>query len=412
MAAYYILGVHRTVLITALFNILTAYAFLALLKQHTHPSPLSLEFPTLLAYLSTPTISILHPLTLPALLPPEYPKLLRLAAAALACLVAWRQYLPEPYGLHHVQLNESGAEWGNMGLWEPGRAGFERAAEALALRVIAAGRCKKGGKVLDVGHGTGDSLLLHLQHPSVPRPSLLVGITSLAEQHTRSHSRLRTYALPSSSTTVRLFQGDAISRPPLFAPVLFGHYAKGKHEHPLYWDSSFPLFDSILSIDSAYHYSPRAAFFSQAFRRLAPGGTLALADVLFAPPEETSLGQRAAREGLAALMSVPLTNLVQECEYTSQLQRLGFTDVRIEDVTPSVFPGFGKYLASRGGAWAGFANVVTCWRWAGARVVLDAPPLPRKTPKTVNKNEKVNKWDLLTYEECVTILAKYDRLAG
>src|SRR5882762_9807922 len=42
----------------------------------------------------------------------------------------------------------------------------------------------------DVGHGSGESLILQISHPEVPRPSRLTGITSLKTHHQRSSDRV------------------------------------------------------------------------------------------------------------------------------------------------------------------------------------------------------------------------------
>ncbi|KZP00966.1 S-adenosyl-L-methionine-dependent methyltransferase [Calocera viscosa TUFC12733] len=370
MPARYILGIRDNVLLAASARLVLAYALFALLSNDPRPALFSLRYLTLLALLSAPAFSLLHPLTLLALFP-SAPLSARLLGATISALLSWRRYLPEPYGLFHVELNEREAEWMNMGL--SGEGGFERAAERMALRVIEAGRCRPGGKVLDVGHGTGDSLLLHLSHPTVPRPSLLAGITSVPIQHARASSRcLRDLEkLPGVRPTLKLFCGDAISRPPSFAPVIWGHWEGKSHEHPLYWDSSFPLFDSILSIDSAFHYEPRERFFQQAFRRLAPGGMLALGDVCFHLPPTIGLGQALTRAAIAALMDVPAVNIISLPQYVNQLQRIGFADVQVEEVTERVFPGCAAHLArQRGVAWKAFAPVIRLWMWAGARFVI------------------------------------------
>ncbi|KAE9411083.1 hypothetical protein BT96DRAFT_1054317 [Gymnopus androsaceus JB14] len=57
---------------------------------------------------------------------------------------------------------------------------------ALALKLIRTAQCKEQGKVLDVGHGTGESLILLLTHPSIPHPSHLTGITSIPLHHPRA----------------------------------------------------------------------------------------------------------------------------------------------------------------------------------------------------------------------------------
>jgi SAM-dependent methyltransferase len=118
---------------------------------------------------------------------------------------------------------------------------------------------------LDVGHGTGESLIFLLTHPSVARPSHLTGITSLASHHQRSQARV---ARLNQTVPVDLHAGDAVYRP-------------GAHKHP-FDPSASDKFDTILALDCAYHFRSRAEFLRQAYGRLRPGGAVTLADICFA----------------------------------------------------------------------------------------------------------------------------------
>ncbi|KAJ6575182.1 S-adenosyl-L-methionine-dependent methyltransferase [Mycena capillaripes] len=262
----------------------------------------------------------------------------------------------DPYGEFHLAFNKlpgddvARTEWLNMGYWKDTNV-FPQACEALALKLVQAAGCKPGGKVLDVGHGTGESLILLLTYPSVPRPAQLTGITSLPSHHQRSQARVARLNQP---VPVVLHAGDAIYRP-------------GCHSHPLD-PSSGEYFDTILALDCAYHFRPRSQFLRQAYARLHPGGSLALADICFAPG---ALQTRWTRCVTAVLRLMPRENMISTDEYVAQMREIGFTEVQLEDITEDVFPGFVSFLRTRGVGWWTFAVVFTIFvRTSCARFVL------------------------------------------
>ncbi|KAJ6610058.1 S-adenosyl-L-methionine-dependent methyltransferase, partial [Mycena sp. CBHHK59/15] len=264
----------------------------------------------------------------------------------------------DPYGLFHLTLNRlplddpaapPRTEWLNMGYWRDTDV-FPDACQALALKLIQAARCKPGGKVLDVGHGSGESLILLLTHPSVPRPSCLNGITSLESHYRRSQARV---ARLDQDVPVVLHAGDAI-------------YRAGCIEHPLD-PSSDEHFDTILALDCAYHFQPRTAFLRQSYDRVLPGGSVALADICFAP---SALQTRWTRLVTALLRLMPRQNLVSTDEYLAQMRTIGYVDVELEDITEDVFPGFIKFLRKRGFMWWAFGRILGAFAGAGARFVV------------------------------------------
>lgn len=222
--------------------------------------------------------------------------------------------------------------------------------------------------LIDVGHGSGDSLLLQVWHSRVPRPSLLIGITSLSAHHNRSKTRLlaalkhRQAEHSSPLIRAKLFQGDAI----------YYETSKSSSEsesdvHPLSPDSPF-TFDTVLALDCAYHFRTRARFLQQSYAKLAPGGRIALADIYFSTSSpSSSRPSQLMTFILSSLRVMPCDNVITKEEYIAEMKRIGYVEVEVEDITEYVFPGFVKFLSGRGGAWKAFVSVMAWLQRRGAR---------------------------------------------
>ncbi len=74
-------------------------------------------------------------------------------------------------------------------------------------------------------------------------------------------------------------------------------------------------FGTIVCIEAAFHFPSRIAFFENAHRVLAPGGYLAMADIISVP------------------FSGEDASVVAPADYQALLYRLGFDEVRVSDVT-------------------------------------------------------------------------------
>jgi len=241
---------------------------------------------------------------------------------------------------------------------------FPEACEALALRVLNAARYKPEGNVLDVGYGTGESIILQLTHPSIPRPSHLTGITSLKSHFERSLRRVERLRSSVESfpkrPAVDLHCGDAV-------------YRTSSVNHPLDPRSKLPPFTAILAIDCAYHFNGRSAFLRQSFARLAPGGRIALADIAFKPSTVTT-------RALASLLRfMPKCNMVSKAEYVQVMTDIGYVDVELEDLSEEVFPDFVRFLKGRGLGWKLFGMILERYYKDGARFVLIAGSKSRVT---------------------------------
>ncbi len=136
--------------------------------------------------------------------------------------------------------------WLNLGLWEG--PGTEDEAETACRRLVetVAAALPSAGVVLDVGNGLGT------QDPviaEVLRPSRLIAVNITEWQLSAGRARLREAA-------ARGVAGDATRLPVAAGSV-----------------------DGVISVEAAFHFRSRRAFFDECFRVLRPGGVLSTSDI-------------------------------------------------------------------------------------------------------------------------------------
>jgi cyclopropane fatty-acyl-phospholipid synthase-like methyltransferase len=136
--------------------------------------------------------------------------------------------------------------WLNLGLWEG--PGAEDEAEAACRRLVRtlAQALPAGGAIVDVGNGLGaqDPLIAELA-----RPRRLVAVNITEWQLAAGRDRLRrAAAAPVAGDAVRL-------------PVADG------------------TVDGVISVEAAFHFRSRKAFFDACYRVLRPGGVLSMSDI-------------------------------------------------------------------------------------------------------------------------------------
>ncbi|KAF5377499.1 hypothetical protein D9615_005348 [Tricholomella constricta] len=336
-----------------------------------------------------PTISfivvILTALIVRYLYPASFGIPLYMLFVGMVSVIYWFKAASDPYGLFHLALNKlpgdddnvpPKTEWLNMGFWQNTDV-FPQACAALAMKLTQAAQCKTGDRILgifstpdcaaqldkgvsmiDVGHGTGESVMLLLSEPSMPRPSSITGITSLPAHHRRTQERVD--RLLSSQTDplpdVWLHLGDAVCQSERATP-----------DHPLA-PSAKTTFDRILALDCAYHFDTRRTFLQQSLRKLAPGGRIALADICFDP--DIVLRSRKAWLMSSLLRLMPKENMVSSEGYKTQMVDMGYVDVQVEDITKDVFPGFVRFLKGRGMGWRMFGWVIEWYGGMGAQFIV------------------------------------------
>jgi MPBQ/MSBQ methyltransferase len=136
--------------------------------------------------------------------------------------------------------------WLNLGLWDgPGRQDGAEAACQRLVRTLASA-LPAGGVVLDVGNGLGTQDPLIAQ---AVRPRRLVALNITEWQLAAGRDRLREAAAAAVA-------GDAAR-----LPVAGG------------------CADGIISVEAAFHFRSRKAFFGECYRVLRPGGVLSMSDI-------------------------------------------------------------------------------------------------------------------------------------
>lgn len=136
--------------------------------------------------------------------------------------------------------------WLNLGLWEGPGSEDEAAAACRRLVATLASPLPAGGVILDVGNGLGTQDLVIR---AAARPSRLVAVNITQWQLAAGRDRLREAgAAPVTGDAVRL-------------PIADG------------------MVDGIISVEAAFHFRSRKAFFEECYRVLRPGGVLSISDI-------------------------------------------------------------------------------------------------------------------------------------
>jgi SAM-dependent methyltransferase len=197
--------------------------------------------------------------------------------------------------------------WLNLGLWEgPGEPEEAPVAVRRLVETIAA-ELPKYADVLDVGNGLGvqDAVIARVAEP---RRLVALNITE---------SQLRAGRAAMAEARALAINGDAVRIPLRDGSV-----------------------DGMISVEAAFHFSSRAAFFREARRVLRPGGVLTMSDV---PAQRNP---RTPFELLAGVSQLRLWGLKPSAaasaeEIAKMVRAAGFIDVRSELVGDRVIaPAF------------------------------------------------------------------------
>ena len=136
--------------------------------------------------------------------------------------------------------------WLNLGLWDGPGSPDEAEDACRRLVTTLASALPAGGVVVDVGNGLGTQDPLIAQ---AARPARLVAANITEWQLTAGRDRLReAAAAPVAADAARL---------PFAAATV----------------------DGIISVEAAFHFSSRRAFFEQCYRVLRPGGVVTMSDL-------------------------------------------------------------------------------------------------------------------------------------
>jgi len=185
--------------------------------------------------------------------------------------------------------------WLNLGLWEGPGSEDEAGPACRRLVQMVAASLPEGGVILDVGNGLGT------QDPviaEVLRPRRLVALNITEWQLSAGRGRLREAAALGVA-------GDATRLPVA--------------------DQSI---DGVISVEAAFHFRSRRAFFDECVRVLRPGGALSISDVSI---ERLPLGPLELLAGMTQMRVFGLRpNAAMTADQIAEAARAaGFTSVDV-----------------------------------------------------------------------------------
>lgn len=191
----------------------------------------------------------------------------------------------------------------NYGYWEKPDLTMGQAAEALTVHVGEAACIGRNDRVLDVGCGYGAGAVVFAQRF---RPRRIIGIDVTEVRIDNGNDYVARHGF---ADTVELRLGDATAME--FA------------------DASF---EAVVSVECAFHFDTRRDFLREAARVLAPGGRLAMTDLIpqrGVDPGSYQRGNRAFLSGVCLDMPV---NAYDADRYVEYLTDAGLVDARVESI--------------------------------------------------------------------------------
>ena len=203
--------------------------------------------------------------------------------------------------------------WLNLGYWKSAQT-YVEAASAMARLLGEAVELSRKDKLLDVGFGFAEQDFLWLREFDV---SHITGINITPMQVERASERARERGL---ADRLELKVGSATEIP----------FAAG-------------TFTKVTALECAHHFFTREQFFAEAFRVLAPGGRLGLADGVPQPGQPLNLFTKIVLRRWAS----PVENFYDRNVYADKLRKIGFVNVSVRSIGEHVFPATLRYSKLR-----------------------------------------------------------------
>lgn len=122
----------------------------------------------------------------------------------------------------------------------------------------------------------------------------------------------------------------------------------------------------------SFSFNTRNLFLRQSFHTLRPKGRISLSELIIPSNPSLTTFENFLLRLISVLAKVPFENLVTLETYISQLEEIGYEDIRTEDVTPFVFGGLAGFIGRRsagvdaflgGGGEGGLGGILNEVKW-------------------------------------------------
>jgi len=205
----------------------------------------------------------------------------------------------------------------NLGYWRDA-GGIDEASTHLAHLVGDRAALTPEDRVFDAGFGFGDQDIYWMR---TFRPRHIDGVNVSARQVERGRQLVEEAGL---SDKITFWHADAAE-----PPFPDGH------------------FDTVIALESAFHFRSREKFFAVAYRLLRPGGTLVLADFVVGARRTANFRAFLGMQFGSLAWQIPMRNFQSIDPYLAQLRTTGFQAIVASDITSDVIPPFRQYIDSR-----------------------------------------------------------------
>ena len=214
----------------------------------------------------------------------------------------------------------------NYGLWDSNTLQLTDANKNLCRYVLKKGDFKNSKRILDVGCGLGEQDIYWIKHIT----GKITCIDICEELINRADKLVKKKNL---QNRIEVEQGNA---------------CKLKYD-----DKSF---DTVISLESAFHYNERSNFLKESYRVLEDDGKLVLADLLI-PENKIDIFNSKFQEIFIKLMDIPKANLKTPNELKEELEEIGY-EVEMHDITDRTFKPFYKFFFENYNSDIIFNNIV------------------------------------------------------
>ncbi len=213
-----------------------------------------------------------------------------------------------------INNGTSNCNYLNLGYWKNTNV-TQIACEQMIDKVLSYANIEENQTVLDVGFGYGDQDI----YIATKIPNLTIyGINISDIQVEKAQQQVEEKGMAGH---ILLEKGDAISL--------------------AFEDSTF---DTILAIESAFHFDTREKFLEEAYRTLKKTGTICLTDCL-----PTIKNKSADFQENSERYGIPLENQYDIVEYIKKLEKIGFQSITYLDISEKVIPYSAAEISNKKG---------------------------------------------------------------